>query len=363
MNISTIYQEMENRNNLHLPIYLSYLQEHVNSPSFSLDEVLGQEKKYLRALACAAFDVKKPELFFKLITQDSHMKVFTSHMVLIKCSAELLNVSNSNEDLERLLEQVIYGILNARLNEPGTTLSFAIGFVLGTAIKRGVNIKSFFNRLNSTFITDNNKLFNGLHYGLSNSNTILVLNEQYLVDLTNRYDNWDDRSRILSLSIFKAIPVEKIDIINMNENNLKVLEYFSGRNNSYDKFLSNYIKNINNLHLQKEEKLPKQVFVEPLPSINQNTTVPENDNNSHNPEQQIVSLQTELALYKSIFKQFETLFPDLEKTLQMSGNNQDLLNKINSLIGEQKNNIKNLQHYYEESEKQKAIKDNFKKIL
>ena len=82
----------------------------------------------------------------------------------------------------------------------------------------------------------------------------------------------------------------------------------------------------------------------------------------HNQQQEIVSLNTELSLYKSVFKQFETLFPDLKETLEGS-NSQDLLGKIQQLVSEQQNNVKNLQSYFEEGAKQKAIKDGFKKRL
>lgn len=363
MNIATIYKEMENRQNLNLPVYLGYLQEHINSPSFSLMEILSKDNKYLRALAIAAFDVKKPKMLFELITKDSQMTIFTSHMALIKCSAELLNNNNSNQDLEVLIEHVIDAVRLTKVKEPGTTLSFAFGFVLGTAIKRGVNVKSFFNKLDSSFIQDNDLLFYGFNSGLMPESTLLVLNENYLINLSERYDNWEDRSRILSLSIFKSIPIDKFSAISINESNLKVLEYFSGRNSGYDKFLSEYQKRIHTFSLQKENVKAKQNIVSVVQTNDSNPTVnnPEVNSIIQKQEQEINSLTNELSLYKSVFKQFEILFPDLQKTLQTSDN--DLLSKIQDLVTSQKDNIKNLQNYYEEGERQKAIKDGFKKRL
>lgn len=366
MNITTIYKEMENRVSLNLDIYFNYLQEHVNSPSFSLKEVLETDKKYLRAFACAAFNIERPEIFLKLITTDSNMKVFTSHMALIKCSAELLNLNHSHEKLENLLNNVIEGVRQAKINSPGTTLSFAFGFVLGTAIKRGINVKSFFHKLDSTFITDNDKLFTGLCSGLHKDSSLLVSNESYITNLWGRYDTWDNRSKVLSLSMFKGIEIDKLNQVAVNENNLKVLEYFSKRNNSYDQFLNHYTQQIDNLNLQRETETPKQVMSQDI--LPQHSTSDTNESVSFQTiidkqAKEIKAIEHELSLYKSVFKQFETLFPDLEQTLQNLDKNPDLLNKIQDLVSKQKNNIHKLEDYFEESEKQKAIKDSIKKRL
>lgn len=363
MNIATVYKEMESRNNLNLSVYLGYLQEHINSSSFDLNEVLSKDKKYMRALACAALNIKKSHAFYSLITTDRHMPVFTSHMALIKTSAELLNLSNSNEDLEKLLEHVIEGVRQSRFDDPGTTLSFAFGYVLGTAIKRGVNVKSFFNKLDSKFIVDNDKLFYGFTEGLQTDKFSLVSSEQYINDISERYDNWEDRSRILSLSIFKAISVEQFNGVTLNEDNLKVLEYFSGRSQSYNNFLKEYQNKLHSLHLQKQSERAKQNVVEV--AKNPSSIDEQNDLKKTVAKQQeeIVSLNNQLQLYQSVFKQFETLFPDLEKTLQSSDSNKELLTKIQNLVTEQQNNVKNLQSYFEEGEKQKAIKEGIKKRL
>lgn len=363
MNIETIYQEMENRQNLNLSVYLGYLQEHINSPSFSVIETLGKDSKYLRALSIAALDVKKPKMLFELITKDSKIPIFTAHMALIKCSAELLNNNNSNQDLEILIENVIDAVRFIKVSNTGTTLSFAFGFVLGTAIKRGINVKSFFNKLDSSFIQNNDLLFHGFHSGLMPESTLLVLNENYLINLSERYNNWEERSRILSLSIFKSIPMDKFSAISVNANNLNVLEYFSGRNPVYDNFLNEFQKKIHTFSLQKEHTKTKQSII---PVVQENDSNATGNNQALNSiiqkqEQEINSLNHELELYKSVFKQFEILFPDLQKTLQTSDNN--LLGKIQDLVNNQKDNIKNLQNYYEEGEKQKAIKEGFKKRL
>lgn len=377
MNIATIYKEMESKDSLNLAVYLGYLQEHINSPAFSLDEIVNKDKKFLRALACAAMDIKKPKMFFNLITTDSQMKVFTSHMALIKCSAELLNLSNSIEDLEVLLENVIDGVRHAKVTTPGTTLSFAFGFVLGTGIKRGVNVTSFFKKLDSKFIVDNDKLFNGLFAALKTESTILVLNNKYITDITERYDNWEERSRILSLRIFKYISIDKFSGVSVNEYNVKVLDYFSGRGTSYNTFLSDYHKKINFFNVSQQTDNTKQNSVETSYDNNKinnsqnsvkNTVINQNENNSlkktvQKQEQTIFSLQNEISLYKSLLTQFNPLFPDLEKILKISSNDQDLLIKIYDLVNEQKTNITNLKNYFEEGEKQKAIKDGFKKRL
>lgn len=363
MNIATIYQEMESRNNLNLSVYLGYLQEHINSDSFNIEEVLNKDKKYLRALYCAAVDIKKSKNIASFICNDRHMPVFSAHMALIKCSSELLNINNSNQVLETMLENLVLGVRHSKITDPGTTLSFAFGFVLGTAIKRGIDTRNFFNKLDSSFIVDNDKLFQGFNSGLQEHSTCLVLNEQYLEDITDRYDNWEDRSRILSLSIFKAISVEKISGVSLNENNLNILEYFSGRTSSYNTFLTHYKNKLETVLLQRKTERAKQNVVQV-----QEIDLSKDDENVqlrktvHNQQQEIVSLNTELSLYKSVFKQFQTLFPDLKETLEGS-NSQDLLGKIQQLVSEQQSNVKNLQSYFEEGEKQKAIKDGFKKRL
>lgn len=366
MNIATIYREMESRNTLNLAVYLGYLQEHTNSSAFDFNEVLSKESKYLRALACASLSIKNPRAFFSLITGDRHMPVFTSHMVLIKCSAELLNLSNSNDDLEKLLDHTIEAVRQSRFSDPGTTLSFAFGFVLGTAIKRGINVKSFFNKLDSKFIVSNDKLFSGFTSGLNKEHLSLVSSDQYVTDISDRYDNWEDRSRILSLSIFKAIPTEEFNGVTLNEENLKVLEYFSGRSQSYNNFLKDYQNKLHTIHLQKQSEKAKQNVVEVAKNPSSLEKIDEqNDLKKTVAKQQeeISALNNQLQLYQSVFKQFETLFPDLQKTLQSSDSNKELLQKIQGLVNEQQNNVKNLQSYYEEGEKQKAIKEGIKKRL
>ena len=80
-------------------------------------------------------------------------------------------------------------------------------------------------------------------------------------------------------------------------------------------------------------------------------------------QQDISKLTAELSLYQDIFKKFETIFPELKETLSQSHDSKSLLSKIQSLVDKQKDNIENLQDYYEEGEKQKAIKDSIKKHL
>lgn len=371
MNITTIYQEMESRNNLNLAVYLGYLQEHVNSPSFSLSEILNKDSKYMRALGCAALPITKHQAFLTLITKDSHMPVFTSHMALIKLSSELLNHKNSISDLEKLMNSVIDGVRQCRFDDPGTTLSFAFGFVLGTAIKRGIVVKPFFSKMDSSFIVDNDKLFYGFSAGLNLENTCLILNNQYLNDLTERYDNWEDRSRIISLSIFKVIPTEKSSSVPLQEENLKVLEYFSGRSSNYNNFLKEYQNKLHATLLKNKTESAKKNVVEvakkdsidkePLDLV----TAITNQMNIHNTikkqEEQIATLQHQVNLYQSIFQQFEVLFPDLQKTLQSS--DSDLLEKIQQLVLTQQGNIQNLESYYEEGERQKNLKEGIKKLL
>ena len=155
MNIKTIYSEMESRNNLNLSVYLGYLQDHVNSNSFSLSEVLSKDNKYLRALCCAGLSPKNPTAFYQLISNDREIPVFTTHMALNKCVAELLNLNNSNTELESLMTSIIDGIRNAKIGDnPGSTLAFAFGFTIGTAIKRGVNVVPFFNKLDSNVMKE-----------------------------------------------------------------------------------------------------------------------------------------------------------------------------------------------------------------
>ena len=262
MNIKTIYSEMESRNNLNLSVYLGYLQDHVNSNSFSLSEVLSKHNKYLRALCCAGLSPKNPTAFYQLISNDREIPVFTTHMALNKCVGELLNLNNSNTELESLMTSIIDGIRNAKIGDnPGSTLAFAFGFTIGTAIKRGVNVVPFFNKLDSKFITDNGRLFNGLSAALSTDSTLLILNKDYIQSIDERYDNWEERSRLISLSIFKAIPHEKLEVTTILEN-LKVIQYFSGRSSNFDKFITDYSKNLDAKQLQKQTENQKQNVVQ-----------------------------------------------------------------------------------------------------
>lgn len=363
MNIKTIYSEMESRNNLNLSVYLGYLQDHVNSNSFSLSEVLSKDNKYLRALCCAGLSPKNPTAFYQLISNDREIPVFTTHMALNKCVGELLNLNNSNAELEALMTSIIDGIRNAKIGDnPGSTLAFAFGFTIGTAIKRGVNVVSFFNKLDSKFITDNSRLFNGLASALSTDSTLLILNKDYIQSIDERYDNWEERSRLISLSIFKAIPHEKIEVSTIVEN-LKVIQYFSGRSSNFDKFINDYAKNIEAKQLQKQTENQKQNVVNSS-SSNENQDELVSLRKTVNKQQQDISkLTAELSLYQDIFKKFETIFPELKETLSQSHDSKSLLSQIQSLVDKQKDNIENLQDYYEEGEKQKAIKDAIKKHL
>lgn len=371
MNITTIYQEMENRNNLNLVVYLGYLEEHVNSPNFNLNEILNKDSKYLRALGCAALSVSNSQAFSTLITKDPHMPVFTSHMALIKLSSELLNHNNSLESLDKLMTSIIDAVRQCRFDDPGTTLSFAFGFVLGTAIKRGIAVKNFFNKLDARFILDNNKLFNGFVSGIDSSSTCLVLNNNYLNDLTERYNNWEDRSRIISLSMFKAIDMEKLSGVALVEDNLKVLEYFSGRTTGYNNFLKEYQDKLHAVLLKNKTESAKKNIVEVAKQdslFNQEVDLPTaikqqmSLHDTLNKQQaQINDLQNQVNLYQNIFQQFEILFPDLQKTLQSS--DSDLLEKIQQLLQAQQGNMKKLQDYEEENEKQKNLKQGIKKLL
>ena len=67
-----------------------------------------------------------------------------------------------------------------------------------------------------------------------------------------------------------------------------------------------------------------------------------------------------MNLYQEIFKQFEQIFPDLNKIVQHT-DNKNLLTKINQLIESKKENIEILTEYYSVNEKQKEIKDSLKK--
>lgn len=371
MNITTIYQEMENRNNLNLVVYLGYLSEHVNSSQFNLNEILTKDSKYVRALGCAALSVTKPESFFTLITKDPHMPVFTSHMALIKLSSELLNQNNSLEDLNKLMISIIDGVRQCRFEDPGTTLSFAFGFVLGTAIKRGIVVKNFFDKLDARFIVDNTKLFNGFSAGLNTDNTCLVLHTTYLNDLTERYSNWEDRSKIISLSMFKAISMEKLSGVALVEDNLKVLEYFSGRTATYNNFLKEYQDKLHAVLLKNKTESAKKNIVEvakqdsmiekPLDIVTAIKKQGELHNTLKKQEETIVNLQNQVALYQTVFQQLEVLFPDLQKTLQSS--DSDLLEKIQQLVNQQQGNLKKFQDYEEENEKQKNLKQGIKKLL
>ena len=355
MNIKTIYKEMEIRSTFNVSIYFEHLQKHINSSNFDLKgEVLDKDNKYPRALTYACLSPKKPQMFMNLISLDNKFPVFTSHMALIKCSAELLNPNNSIDELSLFINNIVLDIKKAKLNTPGTTLSLAFGFVLGTAIKRGLSAKQFFNTFDSKFIVDNTNLFQGLCEGLTTKNTLLILNRDYLNNFDERYDDWEAKSRLISLSMFKAIPVEPFNAyINVNEDNLKILEFFSGKNTSYDSFFNEYKAKFNNLNIQQKNTEIKKDFIDDDELTKLKKIV-------NKQQQDIKTITNELNLYQEIFKQFEQIFPDLNKIVQHT-DNKNLLTKINQLIESKKENIEILTEYYSVNEKQKEIKDSLKK--
>lgn len=366
MNITTIYREMESKRNVDLNVYFAYLSEHVNSSSFDVNEVLRSDKKYLRSFSCAALSVQRSDYLSTLISKDKDMPVFTSHMALIKCSFELLNIANSETDLEQLLNNVINGIRFAKIDRPGTTLSFAFGHVLGTAVKRGINAKSFLDKFDSKFIINNERLFSGFISGLQDNNLSLLSNQEYINDLCERYDNWESVSQKLSLSIFKAIPIQKLNGVHFSENNLSVLNYFSGRNQSYDDFLSSYKKKLTVSSIKESSDSDSEI----KPMLEKSNKQSEEKNKEEdlnkiisNQQMEISSLNEQLKFYQDIFKQFEILFPDLQKTLQSSENDKELLSKIKKIVHEQQQHIQELHSYQETVEKQKSLKEGIKKIL
>ena len=154
--------------------------------------------------------------------------------------------------------------------------------------------------------------------------------------------------------MFKAIPVESFNAYsNVNEDNLKILEFFSGKNTSYDSFFKEYKAKFNNLTIQQKNTEIKKDFIDDDELTKLKKIV-------NKQQQDIKTITNELNLYQEIFKQFEQIFPDLNKIVQHT-DNKNLLTKINQLIESKKENIEILTECYSVNEKQKEIKDSLKK--
>lgn len=368
--VEKIFEIIKENEFLNIPFYFNELSKHINDIDFDQKEILKKDTKYLRSIYFCVLDIKKSKNLIEFLSQDEQ-NVFSFHMALVRTSSELLNLNNSVIDLEELLSLLVSNVSIKQIKNPGETLFFALGFVLGAAIKRGVNTTHYFEGLfseqkNVAFKINNKKFFTGCCQGIQTHSTSLILNDTYIEDLSERYQNWASASKIIFLNLFKFIAPSKIEYIVYKEENLEVLnKLYSICQNSQtykkfniieffkDKSTINVVEPSNNNQLIENKKYEKLAL--------SSNTIPLvlNENNIEllkaldYKENELSELKNRLLVYQSVFDDIKDYVPLIKSDMSKF----DLFLKFDKTIEEANKKIINLKIIQKEQDIIKKIKD------
>lgn len=291
-----------------LSVYYSHIQEIVCNPNFSYAEILKTEQKYLRAFYLATFDLSHIQKIMSFLQKDEKFNVFSFHMYFIRISQEIFNFSNNSELLSEHFNSFLNVLNPLSKQKIGSTVGYAIGFLISQSIWRGIDVYDFYKNIQSTVIEDTAMFVKGLVNGIIKPST---LNEDkvYKKHLFNRYSYWNNASKYISLHLFDNIPqqlLKDMKNITITENNYKLLQKIQTFDPYFKKLLQQY-------SLESIIETKKEQFF--------------------NPFQHISHLENIIQNYEQVFQILDTLIPHFSENII---NNED----ISSLIQKLKEELK-----------------------
>lgn len=203
MNLNEMYVFMEqnslsDRSRLDI---LEQLAQEVNSPHYPLAKYLASDKKYVRALLAATMNERSFAQLAKSDVQDEKFPTLFCHCLLIRASNEHL--------LSQTMQNSLVEIINNHkeiFNSPGTTLGYAVGYLIGKGLFAGQNTNDLIKLCSNKFIIDEDIFVGGIKTGFNGEARGLLFDSFYKKNLTERYEKeWSESSRQLCYQVLQVI--------------------------------------------------------------------------------------------------------------------------------------------------------------
>jgi hypothetical protein len=302
-NLEFQYSKNKKKFNQSLDFYIPFIQNSLTNENIS--EILKTDKKYLRAFYFSCFNLHQISQCVSFLKEDQNAPIFSHHMYFLRVSSEIFNLENSPKLLSNHLNSILpYLNQYAKNNQIGTTIGYAIGFLIGQSLFRGVDVLHFYENIDSSVIENHRQFIDGLISGFKNK-TSLCFDKDYIKNLNNRYDNWENKSKIISFSLFKKINQQKLDKPIITDNNYELLKIIQNFDSAFSQFLKE-----NPLEIS-----PKNLEFDPFSRISE--------------------LERKIQYYEQIFQEIDSIIPHFSENILNSPELDIFVEKLHKKIKNQ----------------------------
>ena len=204
MNINQIFKNLNNKTSLVLEDYnLAYqeMSEILKYKNEILRYILNNDNYHERGLLIASSDISS-NIYYDLMKHDGKYPIYTTLLVLLKASMELHYSNHSEENLTIFLNNIATSTKDVKSGHFGSTMSYAIGYTIGSGIKKGIDMQKFIALYNKDLIENKEWFSQGLFNGI-NKQESLIEDKKFLSGLKDRYQEIKSKEWLIIFNMFK----------------------------------------------------------------------------------------------------------------------------------------------------------------
>lgn len=207
------------------------LDSEINADYFDLKGVMATDIRYVRVFLSMMMNDDTLKRFADEKIVDSKLPTFMAHTLLMAASGKSCSDMYINQ-MVRIIKHH-----QAKMDDPGTTLGYALGFVIGKSLYYGEDANEMVKLCNDTIIKDKKVFTKGVNAGFNSaSNDIqgLAKDKNYIKSIAERYsEHWNEASMV---TCFKAVRhtynLDTKSPLNINANNLAAVEFLEQKFNA-----------------------------------------------------------------------------------------------------------------------------------